>query len=201
MNQVFHKQLNKYCLVYIDDILIFSKTHEEHLHHIADEFRTLRANKLSVKSSKCHFFQQQLKFLGHIVSQDGISPDPDKVAVVKNWPPLEKQADARAFLGLTTYFKRFIKNYAKIAAPLFDLTKDECKKVFRWGPSEIEAFQTLKDKLSTAPLLAVPDFSLPFTLITDASLVGLGGVLLQGDRPCAFESKKFSSTEMNYTTT
>ena len=103
MNQIFHKQLNKYCLVYIDDILIFSKTPDEHLTHLADVLRTIRENKLSIKTKKCHFFQPELKFLGHIISQDGISPDPEKVAVVKQWPPLERQTDVRSFLGLTTY--------------------------------------------------------------------------------------------------
>ena len=201
MNKVFAKQLNKYCLVYMDDILVFSKTPEEHLAHLRDVLSTIRECGLSVKTKKCHFFQQQLKFLGHIVSKDGISPDPDKVKVVTDWPELERQSDVRAFLGLTTYFKRFIRNYAKIAAPLFDLTRADYKKVFKWEAAEKEAFKTLKTLLSTAPLLAVPDFSKPFTLVTDASLVGLGGVLLQDDRPCAFESKKLSHAEVNYTTT
>jgi len=202
MNHIFQKHLNRSVLIYLDDILIFSKTPEDHIRHIEEVLDLMRSNNLSVKTSKCHFFKEELKFLGHIISKDGIKVDPEKVEAVKNWPRPKTQTDVRAFLGLTTYFKRFMKGYAKIAAPLMELTKDEHKRNMVWDDRNCTpAFEKLKELLVTAPLLTIPDFSKPFTMITDASQVGLGGVLLQDSKPCAFESKKFSSTECHYNTT
>ena len=120
---------------------------------------------------------------------------------VKDWIPPRTQTDVRGFLGLTTYFKRFIKGFAKIAVPLTDLTKADYKRGFVWTKECQEAFDLLKQLLTEAPVLKIPDYSKPFVMVTDASQVGLGGVLLQEDQPCAFESKKFSSAEVNYTTT
>ena len=201
MNSIFRDQLNKSVLIYLDDILVFSKTLEEHIQHLQQVFDTIRKNQLSLKVNKCHFFQEELKFLGHIISKEGIKPDAEKVKVVLDWPTPVKQTDVRAFLGLTQYFRRFIRNYAAIAGPLTDLTKLEYKKRLIWNPRAEAAFQELKKILCTAPLLKVPDFSRPFTVVSDASLVGLGGVLLQDNQPCAFESKKFTPTERAYTTT
>jgi len=201
MNQIFQKQLNKFVLIYLDDILIFSKTPEEHIQHIRKVLETIRKNDLSLKAKKCHFFQTEVKFLGHVISKNGIKPDPEKVQAVQDWNEPANQTHVRAFLGLTTYFKRFIKGYAKTAAPLMELTKDQYKGNFKLNPAAKQAFEQLKTMLITAPVLRVPDFSKPFTLITDASNVGLGGVLLQEGQPCAFESKKFTATECGYTTT
>jgi len=201
MNQIFQKYLNKFVLIYLDDILIFSKTPEEHLQHIKMVLDTIRKERLSLKTKKCHFFQYEVKFLGHIISKNGIKPDPENVQAVSDWAEPQSQTQVRSFLGLTTYFKRFIKGYAKIAAPLMELTKDQYKTNFQLTPGARNAFHELKNMLISAPILKVPDFSKPFTLITDASNVGLGGVLLQEDRPCAFESKKFSAAECGYTTT
>jgi hypothetical protein len=161
----------------------------------------MQKNHLSLKTKKCHFFKDELKFLGHIISKEGIRPDPEKVEAVKNWPKPKNQHDVRAFLGLTTYFKRFIRGYAKIAYALMELTKDQYKRNFVWSDRCQAAFEKLKQLLTEAPLLKIPDFSKPFTIVTDASQVGLGGVLLQENQPCAFESKKFSVAECNYTTT
>jgi hypothetical protein len=147
MNKVFQNQIGKHVLIYLDDILIFSSTPEEHIKHIQQVFQTLRDNNLSLKTSKCHFFQQELKFLGHIVSKDGIKPDPEKVQAVNNWTEPKNQSDIRAFLGLTNYFKKFIKNYAKIAAPLSELTKDQYKRSWHFSNEAKEAFQILKNEL------------------------------------------------------
>jgi len=117
MNQIFHKQLNKSVLIYLDDILIFSKTLEEHLQHIESVLQTIRDNHLSVKTSKCHFFRQELKFLGHIISKEGIKPDPEKVQAVLDWTEPKNQTEVRGFLGLTNYFKRFIKTMQKLQQP------------------------------------------------------------------------------------
>jgi hypothetical protein len=201
MNQIFQKYLNKFVLIYLDDILIFSKTPQEHLQHIRQVLHIIRKNNLSLKAKKCHFFQSEVKFLGHVISKDGIKPDPEKVQAVQDWVEPSSQTQVRAFLGLTTYFKRFIKGYAKIAAPLMELTKDQYKGNFQLTQPARQAFNELKHMLISAPILKVPDFSKPFTLVTDASNVGLGGVLLQEGQPCAFESKKFSSAECGYTTT
>jgi hypothetical protein len=114
MNQIFRQQLNKSVLIYLDDILIFSKTAEEHLEHIEEVLKLIEKHQLSLKESKCHFFQNELKFLGHIISKEGIKPDPEKVEVVKKWQEPSTQTDVRAFLGLTSYFRRFMKAYAQM---------------------------------------------------------------------------------------
>jgi hypothetical protein len=155
-----------------------------------------------LKLKKCHFFKKELKFLGHIISKEGIKPDPEKVKAVQDWPIPSTQSDVRAFLGLTNYFKRFIKGYSKVAAPLTDLTKKNQQGSHILFTKEcIHAFEELKRRLVTAPLLAVPDFQKPFRMVTDASKIGIGGVLLQDGRPCAFESRKLSPAEQNYHTT
>ena len=204
MNKVFSKYpnvLNKIVLVYMDDILILSKTFEEHLSHLQQVFKILQQEKFSVKLKKCQFFKSELKFLGHIISSDGISPDPDKISAVQAWPLPRTQTELRGFLGLTNYFRRFIEGYASIAAPLINLTKKSEGKSIILSPEATASFQQLKECLVSAKTLAIPDFSKPFRLETDASQIGLGGVLSQEGKPVAYESKKFSSTEMNYSTT
>ena len=204
MNKVFSKYpnvLNNFVLVYMDDILIISKTREEHLQHLKKVFQILQEEQLSVKLKKCNFFKTEVKFLGHIISAEGVKPDPDKVAAVDNWPLPKTQTDLRGFLGLTTYFRRFIRGYSTIAAPLINLTKKSLGHSVILNAEAIAAFEELKKKLTSAETLAIPDFTKPFKLVTDASQIGLGGVLMQLDRPIAYESKKFSTTESNYSTT
>lgn len=204
MNKVFSNHpnmLNKFVLVYMDDILILSKTKEEHLQHLQQVFSVLQAEGLSVKLKKCQFFRDELKFLGHIISGDGIKPDPDKVAAVDNWPLPHTQTELKGFLGLTNYFRRFIRNYSSIAAPLTRLTSKAAGKTVILDAEATAAFYRLKELLKSTETLAIPDFTKPFRLVTDASQIGMGGVLTQLGRPVAYESRKFSTAEMNYSTT
>ena len=205
MNNIFRAELGKFVLVYLDDLLIFSKSPEEHEVHLSVVLARLREAQLFAKLSKCDFNRSELKFLGHIVGRGGLSVDPDKVAVVATWPQPRTLKQLQGFLGLANYFRRFIQGYSTLAAPLTSMTGDQAKS-FTWerdwvADSPIKlAFEGIKLALSTAPVLALPDFSKPFQVMTDASLLGLGGVLLQEKRPLAYASRRFTPAEVRYTT-
>ena len=201
MNKIFRDQLNKTVLIYLDDILVFSRTFPEHLQHLRLVLSRLRQHQLRVKLSKCSFAQQELSFLGHIVTKDGIKADPEKVQQVAAWPQPTNVHEIQSFLGLAGYFKKFIPGYASLAAPMHDLTQKG--KPFVWTDEHTRSFTGIKQRLTTAPLLRIPDpeSDEPFTLMTDASLYGTGAVLLQGGKPCAYDSKKFIPAERNYSTT
>ncbi|KAJ9524331.1 hypothetical protein QJQ45_008531 [Haematococcus lacustris] len=203
MNNVFKPLINECVLVYIDDILVMSNTPEEHVQHLRQVLQLMRENKFYAKLAKCEFNKTQLAFLGHIVGSKGIAVDPAKVQVVKEWPTPRNLKDLQAFLGLANYFRRFIPNFSSLAAPLTNLTSKQVAAVYDWehfGGSELEAFDGLKEALCSAPVLALPDFSKPFVVCTDASLVGTGGVLMQDGRPVAYTSKKMSPAETRYAT-
>jgi len=201
MNHIFKDFIGKFVAIYLDDILIYSKTQEEHLQHIKLVLQRIEEYGLSLKTTKCHFFKQAVKFLGFIVTKDGIKPNPEKVQVVKDWPVPTTQSHIRSFLALTQFFRRFMKDYSSIAWPLTERTKEQYAKDLKWDNDCQSAFEKLKELLCTAPLLQVPDFSKPFTMVVDASVVGMGGALLQDEKVVAYESQKFSSTEANYQTT
>jgi hypothetical protein len=196
-----------FVVVYLDDILIFSKDPEQHVDHVRSVLDRLRQHQYYAKLSKCDFFKKELKFLGHIVSPEGIKPDPAKVRIVQEWPELKTVTDIRSFLGLTNYFRKFIEGYSGMAAPLHDLTKggvSRRKGKFTEPPigdAHRQAFESLKIALTTAPVLALPDFTKPFRIITDASDFAIGAILLQEERPIAYESQKLSPAERNYHTT
>jgi len=198
MNDVFRPFLNKFVVVYIDDILVFSKTHEEHLHHLRLVFQVLQDNDFRIKPSKCEFERPEVKFLGHIVGQEGVKVDTDKTAVVERWPTPTNVRAVRSFLGLAQYFRKFIEHFSRIAAPLTNLTKKDTP--FRWDHKCQEAFDTLKRALTQAPVLALPDFSKQFEVICDASVEGIGAVLVQEGRPLAYESRKLQPAEVRYPT-
>jgi Reverse transcriptase (RNA-dependent DNA polymerase) len=167
MSHIFRHALNKHILIYLDDLLIFSRTEEEHLRHIRDVLETLRRNGLTAKLKKCHFLKKELHFLGHIISREGIKPDDSKVEAIKNWPRPTTQSEVRSFCGLMNYFKKSIKGYAQIAAPLTDLTADKYKgQAILWTDHLETTFNRLKEALITAPVLAIPDFSKPFRMVT-----------------------------------
>ncbi|KAJ9519231.1 hypothetical protein QJQ45_017892 [Haematococcus lacustris] len=203
MNNVFKPLINECVLVYIDDILVMSNTPEEHVQHPRQVLQLMRENKFYAKLAKCEFNKTQLAFLGHIVGSKGIAVDPAKVQVVKEWPTSRNLKDLQAFLGLANYFRRFISNFSSLAAPLTNLTSKQVAAAYDWehfGGAELEAFNALKEALCSAPVLALPDFSKPFVVCTDASLVGTGGVLMQDGRPIAYTSKKMSPAETRYAT-
>ena len=201
MNKIFAPHLFKFCVVYLDDIMIYSKTPAEHLQHIETVLKVLREQRFYAKLSKCTFNQSEVKFLGHIVGRDGLKVDPAKIEVVKNWPVPKDATQVRQFVGLTNYFRKFIKNYSSIAAPLMDLTRKGIDFAASWTDIHTVAFEELKTALTTSPVLVLPDFTKPFELVSDASLLGTGAVLLQEGKVIAYTSKKFIPAEKNYTTT
>ena len=189
---------------------MYSQTPEEHLERLEAVFKKLSAYGLKLKPSKCTCFQEEITYLGHLITSDGIATDPKKVQVVKDWPALETVSDVRSYLGFVGYYRRFIKGFSQIAKPLYQLTKGlesqtkkSVKKTFiKQGEKEEESFKTLKEASTTAPILAYPDYSLPFILHTDSSTDGLGAVLYQkqeeGTRVIAYASRALTASEPNY---
>ena len=175
----------KECLIYLDDIIIFSKTEDEHIKRLESVFRRLKEQNLKLKGKKCEFFKTEIKYLGIIVSDGGIATDPHKVSVVKNWPVIKNVKDLRKFLGFTSYYRRFIQDYAKIVKWLNDLlighttikrkTKVKSNKVptkLSWNEDQQKAMDQVIEKLTSPPILAYADYTLPFILHTDASNEG-----------------------------
>ncbi|KAJ9512911.1 hypothetical protein QJQ45_029113, partial [Haematococcus lacustris] len=207
MNDVLHDLLDDCVLVYLDDILIFSRTPQEHIAHLRRVLDLLRKHKLYAKLSKCEFGMDQTSFLGHIVSASGIACDPAKVAAVESWPIPTTVHDVRSFLGLANYYRRFVKDFSTIAAPLTALTRadgHDKQGVVAWGQAQQSAFDALKQALVSAPILIAPDPSQPYTLRCDASSIGIGAVLSQGtgsaERVVAYHSRKLLPAERNYPT-
>ncbi len=198
MNRIFQQYLGKFVLVYLDDILVFSKTQEEHLEHLRKVFEILRENKLFAKLTKCHFAKSELEYLGHVVGKDGIKVDPRKIETVATWARPNDVSQLRSFLGLSNYFRRFIQGYSTLVAPLTHLTRKDVKYI--WTEQCQESFEGVKYALTHAPVLSLPIFGERFEVICDASLLGIGAVLLQKGRPIAFESRKLTPAEKNYTT-
>lgn len=203
MNDIFRHHLDKFIIIYLDDILVYSKTLDEHVEHLRLVLKLLRQHQLYVKMSKCAFGQSSLPFLGHVLGSDGIRVDPAKTSAVKNWPTPQNAHDIRSFLGLCNYYRRFISGFSKLATPLTDLTGKRVQ--FTWGDTQQQAFDALKKALTTAPVLSAPDFSVPFnvtTLTTDASDYAIGAVLTQGEksdlRTIAYLSRKLNPAECNY---
>ena len=188
MNRLFQPYLRKYIIIFFDDILIYNRTVSDHLIHLETTFQVLMNGKFTLKLPKCSFVQQKIEYLGHIVSEKSVQLVPDKVQVVQQWPPLHTAHNLRGFLGLTGFYRRFIKGYATMATPLSHLlTKDG----FAWSPKAEAAFQALKNVVTNTPVLALPDFTKPFTVEIDASGSGMGAVLSQEGHPIAFFSKQF----------
>ncbi|KAD3641337.1 hypothetical protein E3N88_30561 [Mikania micrantha] len=187
MNDVFRPYLRKFVLVFFDDILVYSSSWVNHLAHLRVVLQTLATNSLVAKLSKCTFGQQNIAYLGHYISAQGLSVDQSKIAAIQSWPTPKTVKDIRGFLGLTGYYRRFIRNYATVASPLTDLLK---KDSFSWSQQSAQAFTHLKNLMSSTPVLRLPDFSKPFTVETDASGTGIGAVLSQEKQPIAFYSQK-----------
>ena len=197
MNQILKPLLGKSVAVYFDDILIYSSTLEDHLVHIGEVLEILQANKLYLNLKKCKFMSSELLFLGFIVGEQGIKVDDRKVHAIKNWSIPKTVSELRSFHGLATFYRQFIQNFSHIAAPLTDCLK---KGKFHWGVEQQQSFDLLKDKLSSAPVLALPNFDKTFEVDTDASKMGIGAVLMQEGRPLAYFSEKLSPARQNWTT-
>lgn len=198
MNRVFKPFLDRFVIVFIDDILIYSKSREEHEQHLRLVLQTLREKQLYAKFSKCEFWLECVAFLGHIVSKNGISVDPSKVEAVQNWPRPTSVKEIRSFLGLAGYYRRFVKDFSKLAFPLTRLTQ---KKVeFKWTDACEESFQKLKECLISAPILALPTSGGGYVVYCDASRVGLGCVLMQHGKVIAYASRQLKRHEQNYPT-
>jgi hypothetical protein len=193
MNHVFRPFLRHFVLVFFDDILIYSKTWKDHLTHVDQVLSLLAQHQLFLKQSKCAFGASEVEYLGHLVGKDGVRVDPKKIEAMQDWPHPKTLKSLRGFLGLTGYYRKFVKNYGKIAAPLTALLK---KNSFTWTPAADQAFQTLKMAMCTTPVLALPDFTKTFVLECDASGKGIGVVLMQEGRPLAFTSKQLSEKNL-----
>ena len=200
----------RWCIVYLDDIIIFTDTKEEHLKRLKAVFQKLAAAGLKLKPSKCFFFRDEIEYLGHVVSGKGISTNPKKVEVVTKWPTPKTVYDVRSFLGFVGYYRRFIKDFSKISKPIREVitglenqSKRTAKKILiEWTEAANSAFETLKELCTSTPILAYPDYQLPFILHTDSSSEGLGAVLYQKQkgkfRVIAYASRSVSKTEANY---
>ena len=199
-----------WCMVYLDDIIIFSDTKEEHLKRLEAVFQKLSAAGLKWKPSKCFFFREEIEYLGHVVSGKGIATNPKKVEAVAKWLTPKTVYDVRSFLGFVGYYRRFIKDFSKIAKPIREVitglenqSKRTAKKTFvEWTEGADFAFEHLKKLCISTPILAYPDYKLPFVLHTDSSLEGLGAVLYQKQngklRVIAYASRSVSKSESHY---
>ena len=191
------------CLVYLDDIIIFGRTFLEHISRLGEVLGRLKSAQLKLKPAKCNLFSREVTYLGHVISAEGFSTDPAKVEAVCSWPTPASVHDVRSFLGLASYYRRFVANFASIAQPLHKLT--EKKIPFHWTNECQQAFDILKNKLTTAPVLVYPEISKQFILDTDASDRGIGAVLSQmhdgQERVIAYGSRALSKAERNYSTT
>jgi transposase InsO family protein len=203
MNSTLAPLLRKFVLVFFDDILIYSRTFEEHLDHLQQVFELLQLHEWKLKLSKCAFAQRSISYLGHIISGAGVATDPDKLAAVTNWPSPVSVRELRGFLGLAGYYRKFVRHFGLIAKPLTELLRKNT--VFQWTPDHESSFQALKQSLVTAPVLALPDYSRPFCIETDASSIGIGAVLTQDGHPLAYisralgpKSKGLSTYEKEY---
>ncbi|CAM8876575.1 unnamed protein product [Rhodiola kirilowii] len=189
MNNIFKPLLRRCVLVFFDDILVYSATPEDHLRHLEEVLTTLTTHSFFAKPSKCDIARESLTYLGHIISRDGVAVDPEKIIAIQQWPLPRTIKQLRGFLGLTGYYRRFIRNYANMAAPLTSLLR---KDAYVWSPEATVAFNTLRQALSSTPVLTLPNFTQPFHVHTDASGTGVGAVLAQGGRPISYFNKQLS---------
>jgi hypothetical protein len=199
MNDIFREWLDDFVVVYIDDILIYSGSLEEHAEHLRKVFQRLRENKLYAKLEKCEFGVTEVDFLGHRIIQEGLKMDDHKVKAIVDWEPPKSVLALRSFLGLASYNHKFIKNFAKIAAPLTNLLKKSAV-TYEWEEACDKAFEALKGILVKVPVLKLPDFDRDFKIHSEASNFVIGGVLMQKGRSMAFESKKLNEMKRRWPT-
>ncbi|GJZ08881.1 putative reverse transcriptase domain-containing protein [Tanacetum coccineum] len=198
MNRVCKPYLDKFVIVFIDDILVYSKNKQEHKEHLKLILELLKKEELYAKFSKCEFWIPKVQFLGHVIDSKGIHVDPAKIEAIKDWASPKSPTEIRQFLGLAGYYRRFIEGFLKIAKPMTKLTQKKVK--FVWGDKQEAAFQLLKQKLCSAPILALLEGSEYFIAYYDASKKGLSDVLMQREKVIAYASRQLKIHEKNYTT-
>jgi hypothetical protein len=190
--------LDKFVIVFLDDILIYSKSEEEHEHHLRMVLQVLRERQLYAKLSKCSFYQKQIHYLGHIISKDGIAVDPKKIEAIREWLEPKNVTEVRSFMGLAGYYRIFIEGFSKIAHPNTSLQRKGVK--FQWTLDCEKSSQHLKQLLTSAPILRIADPGEDFIICTDACSEGLGGVLSQNGFFICYLSRKLKDHERNYAT-
>jgi len=198
MNGVFREFLDEFVIIFIDDILVYSKDEGTHQNHLRAVLERLRGHKLFAKLSKCSFWQRRVGFLGHIVSDQGVSVDPEKVKSIKEWPRIKSATEIRSFLGLAGYYQRFVKGFASMAQPLTRLTGKDTK--LQWSDECEKSFADLKLMLTSALVLTLPEADEPYIVYTDASITGLGCVLMQKGSVIAYASRQLRKHGGNYPT-
>jgi hypothetical protein len=186
MNEIFRKHLRKFILVFFDDIVVYSRTLIDHYEHLEMVLELLRANQLVTRATKCFFCHTQVEYLRHIITDHGVATDPLKIQAIVDWPIPQSLKQLRGFLGLTSYYRRFVKGYGSISKLLTLLLRKDAKG---WNEQASKTFSQLKVLMTSAPVLALPDFTKAFVVETDASLTGIGAILLQEGHPIAFISK------------
>ncbi|GJY75475.1 RNA-directed DNA polymerase [Tanacetum coccineum] len=197
MNQMLKPFLNKFVVVYFDDILVYSKSESDHQTHLQQLFTVLAREKLYGNLEKCDFFANQITFLGYLVSAQGIQVNDTKIEAIRDWPIPQTIQQVRSFHGLASFYRRFIKFFSTIVAPMIEVTK---YKHFEWNPQAQMAFEELKRQLTSTPVLALPCFTDVFEVECDAFGVGIGVVLSQSGRPIAYFSEKLNDAKRHYTT-
>ncbi|KAL0555992.1 hypothetical protein IC582_004495 [Cucumis melo] len=197
MNQVFHEYLDKFVVVYLDNIVVYSTTMEEHRDHLQKVFQKLKDNQLYVKREKCSFVQERINFLGHVIECGRIGMKEGKIAAIRDWTVPKSVSELRSFLGLANYYRRFVEGFSKRASPLTELLKKDV--YWNWDPECQAAFDGLKQAIIEGPLLGITDVTKPFEVETDASDYALGGVLLQNGHPIAYKSQKLNVVERRFT--
>lgn len=199
MDSILRGIQNEKCLVYLDDIIIFSTSLQEHIQNLKSVFQRLRESNFKIQLDKSEFLRKEVAYLGHIVTPDGVKPNPDKIVAIKNYPIPKTTKQIKGFLGLLGYYRRFINNFAKLTKPLTKCLKKGAKIVH--NDEFLSCFETCRNLLINEPILQYPDFSKPFNLTTDASNVAIGAVLSQGpiggDLPVAFASRTLNDSEQN----
>ena len=195
MNHVFRPFLDRFVVVFIDDILVYSKDREDHDMHFWVMLETLRKEQSYAKMSKCEFWLKEVSF-GHIISEEGIRVDPKKIEVILEWKPLRSVTEVRSFLGLAGYYRRFVKGFSMTAAPMTSLLQKNVR--FEWSEKCQDSFEKLKAFLIEAPILTQPAFDKEYVIFSDASLNGLGSVIIQEGKVVAYASRQLKPHEKNY---
>ncbi|XP_048228253.1 uncharacterized protein LOC125369527 [Ricinus communis] len=198
MNEIFQRYLDRFVIVFIDDILIYSETREQHEEHLRIVLQILIEKQLYAKSNKYEFWLEEIAFLGHIVFKNGVQPDSSKIAAVKEWESPKNVLEVRSFLGLAGYYRRFVEGFSILAKPLTNLLKKNV--IFKWDAKCEKSFEELKKRLIYAPVLTLPSGSGGYAIFTDASQQGLGCVLMQNGKVIAYASRQLRSYELNYLT-